>query len=80
MDPGTSELIRLFLPWLTLIVILLVFAKLFSWAKNKKTGAFVFGALVQMFSPDPYAERTIEVVQEDKKQVAGKSQEDEEEH
>lgn len=28
----------------------------------------MFGALVQMFMPDPYVERTITVVQQDKKQ------------
>jgi hypothetical protein len=60
------ERFYLFIPWLALVI--LVFSKLFSWAKNKKTSAIVFGALIQMFMPDPYVERTIKVVQQDKKQ------------
>ncbi len=52
----------------------MVFSKLFSWARNMKAGAIVFGALVQMFMPDPYVERTIKVVQEDKKQKISESE------
>ena len=76
MENGISQLIELFLPWLGFVSAILVFAKLLSWAKNRKTGALVFGILVQMFTPDPYAERTIKVVQEDKKQSVGESQTD----
>ncbi len=35
----------------------------------------MFGILVQMIMPDPYAERTVEIVQEDKKET--KKQQDE---
>lgn len=38
--------------------------KLIKWARKRKAGAVVFGALMQMFLPDPYAERTIKIVQE----------------
>lgn len=62
------EIGYLLLPWLILVVSVLVFFKLIGWAKKKKTSAVVFGALVQMFMPDPYVERTITVVQQDKKQ------------
>ena len=56
-------------PWLLVILVAFVFLKLLGWAKNRKTGALVFAALVQMVMPDPYAERTIKVVQEDKKET-----------
>ena len=58
-----------FYAWFFFVFIGLICVKLFSWAKNKKTGALVFGVLVQMFSPDPFVERTVKVVQEDKKQT-----------
>ena len=44
----------------------MVFSKLFSWARNRKAGAIVFGALMQMFMPDPYVERTLTVGEQDK--------------
>lgn len=68
------EIGYLLLPWLILVVSVLVFFKLIGWAKKKKTSAVVFGALVQMFMPDPYVDRTIKVVQEDKKQKISESE------
>ena len=62
------KLIQPFYPWLFFLAVIFVFYKLFSWAKNKKTRALVFGILTQMFMPDPYVERTVQVVQEDKKE------------
>ena len=75
MKDTLLELAVLFWPWIILLGIVLVFSWLFSWARNKKTGALVFGILVQMIMPDPYAERTVEIVQEDKKET--KKQQDE---
>ena len=66
----------LLLPWLILVISVLVFFKLIGWAKKKKTSAMVFGALVQMFMPDPYVERTIKVVQEDKKKISESEDQD----
>jgi hypothetical protein len=68
------EIGYLLLPWLILVISVLVFFKLFGWARKKKTSAVVFGVLVQMFMPDPYVERTIKVVQEDKKQKISESE------
>ena len=62
------DFLQPFYAWLYFLVIILIFVKLFGWAKNKKTGALVFGILIQMFTPDPYVERTVQVVQEDKKE------------
>lgn len=56
-------------PWLLLIFVALFFLELISWAKNRKTGALVFGSLIQMIMPDPYAERTIEIVLQEKKET-----------
>jgi hypothetical protein len=61
--------------WIILAIVILIFIKLVSWAKQKKTGALALGIFIQMFTPDPYAERTIKVVQEDKKET--KKQQDE---
>lgn len=62
-----DELIQLFTPWLVLAGLAFTFIRLYLWARNKKSGAFIFGMLIQMMMPDPYAERTIQVVQEEKK-------------
>lgn len=56
-------------PWLQLMFVVFIFTKLIGWAKNRKTGALVFGLLVQMIMPDPYAERTIKVVQQEKQET-----------
>ncbi len=55
-------------PWLLFLIMIIVFRQLFSWAKNKKTGALVFCILTQMFMPDPYVEKTVQIVQEKKKE------------
>lgn len=62
------ELIQIFIPWLILLSSLIVFLVLYRWAKKRKTGALVFMTLAQMVLPDPYAERTIKTVQEEKRQ------------
>jgi len=69
------EMLQPLVPFLGIFTVLWVFAKLFSWAKNRKSGALAFGILVQMFIPDPYTERTVEIVQQDKKET--KKQQDE---
>jgi len=56
-------------PWAILVISILLARVLFKWAKAQKIGAYVFGSFAQMFLPDPYAERTIKVVQENKQQV-----------
>ena len=55
-----------FLPWLIFLVVgfIVVMAGklLLSWAKYRRAGAMIFGVLVQMFIPDPYVQRTIEIM------------------
>ena len=70
-----DELMQIYLPWIVFAGIIFTFALLFKWARNKKTGALIFGVLIQMIMPDPYAERTITVVQEERK--ATKKEQDE---
>lgn len=55
------------LPWGIFCVIAIAAMKLVKSAKTKKSLAVCFGVLVQMFSPDPYVERTIEMVTVEKK-------------
>jgi hypothetical protein len=70
-----DELFQAYLPWIVFVGILFTFVRLFKWARNKKTGAFIFAAFIQMLMPDPFAERTIQVVQEEK-QVIKKEQDE----
>ncbi|WP_372767352.1 hypothetical protein [Pseudoalteromonas sp.] len=58
---------------ITLFVLVFVWAflmllcwKMIGWAKKRKTGAVVFGALVNMVLPDPKIEHTIAIVREQK--------------
>lgn len=53
---------------LGLIVIGGFAVKLTKWVKQRKAEAVIFGAAVQMFLPDPYAQSTIEMVQEEKQE------------
>ena len=64
-----DDLFLIYLPWIVFAAVIFTFVRLFKWARNKKTGAFIFAAFIQMLMPDPYAERTIQVVQEEKKAV-----------
>jgi len=57
------------LPWVIFCVIAVAAIKLVKSAKSKKSLAVCFGVFVQMFSPDPYVERTIEMVTIEKKTV-----------
>jgi hypothetical protein len=70
------EILEDFIPWIVFLLTIFIFSKLISWARKKKTVAITFGVLVQMFSPDPFAERTIEVVQQDKKSAEHRQQDD----
>jgi len=65
------EQIQMFSPWVFLISITLIFIKLLSWAKNRKTGILIIGLLMQMFLPDPYVE--VKVVQQDKQKEKEKA-------
>jgi len=56
-------------PWLVFIVLALVAILLLKFAKKRRGVAIAFGILVQMFSPDPLVERTIETVIVEKRQI-----------
>lgn len=67
---------------ITLFVLVFVWAffifllwKMVGWAKKRKTGAYVFGALVHMVLPDPKIEQTIAIVKQQKEQKAEASDE-----
>lgn len=57
------------LPWGIFLAFIFIAINLVKWAKKPRSSAYVFGAMVQMLLPDPYVERTIKLVQEDKKVV-----------
>jgi len=67
MDFDLTQLLLVFLPWLIFCLIAFSAIKLIKSAKSRKGVAVCFGVLVQLFSPDPYVERTIEMVTVEKK-------------
>lgn len=74
------ELGILLLPWAVFLGLAIVFAKLVTWAKKRKSGAIALGVVIQMFLPDPQVQKTIshvvEAKQEVKKQRSGNSSPD----
>lgn len=62
-------------PWLVFIVFALVAKLLINFAKKRRGVVIAFAVLVQMFSPDPFVEKTIETVmvakRPEKKQQGG---------
>jgi len=67
------ELMVAFIPWIAFLVFSIAMVMLgkvlLLWAKYRKAGAIVFGVLVQMFTPDPFVQRTIETMVIEKKVV-----------
>lgn len=63
------------LPWLVVTGLCAGFWWLIAAARRRRAAAFMVGAFLQMLLPDPYAERTIEVVQDRKKEVVRKQDE-----
>ena len=62
-----NELIwMVFLPWLVFLILGILIpicaVKLVTWAKKRKRGAIIFGALIQMFLPDPYVQQTLQII------------------
>lgn len=68
LSPKSIAVLKLLIPWMIFIGFIGFAWKMVCWARRRKTGAYAFGALVQMVLPDPYIERTIKLVQEDKQQ------------
>ena len=62
-------------PWLVFVMSALIAKLLIRFAKKRRGVAIAFGVLVQMFSPDPYVEKTIETFIVEKREVK-KQQED----
>ncbi len=67
MDFEFTQILVVLLPWLIFCLIAFVAIRLIKSAKSRKGAAVCFGVLVQLFSPDPYVERTIEMVTIEKK-------------
>lgn len=55
-------------PWLVFIVFALLAKVLIGFAKKRRGIAIAFGVFVQMFSPDPFVERTVETFIAEKRQ------------
>jgi len=62
-------------PWLVFVVFAFIAKLLIAFAKKRRGVAIAFGIFLQMFSPDPFVERTIETVmvakRQEKKQQEG---------
>lgn len=67
------ELFDIFLPYIFFVLLLKLFQLAFNKAKKSKASVIILASFIQMFLPDPYAERTIKVVQvqKEKKQMSG---------
>ena len=74
-DQALMETMIILLPLIFFGACIWIFSKLLSWARKRKTGAFVFGAITQIFLPDPYSEKNIEVFQETRKETVKKHRE-----
>lgn len=66
LSPKSIYVLKSLMPWMIFIGFIGFAWKMVSWARKRKSGAYAFGALVQMVLPDPYVERTIKLVQEEK--------------
>jgi hypothetical protein len=58
-----------FLPWIIVFILSIIASKLMKSAKKRRGTAVALGALVQMLTPDPYVERTIEMMVVERKQT-----------
>ena len=70
-----SVLIVYSAPFAFFLLFALCMPSLIKAAKNQKVLAFALGSLIQMVIPDPYAERTIKIVAEQKQQKTKKEKE-----
>jgi hypothetical protein len=55
-------------PWIVFVVFAFIAKLLIGFAKKRRGIAVAFGVFVQMFSPDPFVERTIKAVVVEKRQ------------
>ena len=69
------DLVELFFPYLLFILLLKLFQFSINKARKRKAGIIILASFIQMFLPDPYAERTIKVVQVQKERKASKESE-----
>lgn len=53
----------IYLPWLIFAGLLKLFWFGISRARKRKTGVVILATFLQMFTPDPYVERTVKTVQ-----------------
>ncbi len=69
------DLVDLFFPYLLFILLLELFHLGLSRARKRKAGIIILASFIQMFLPDPYAERTIKVVQVQKERKTNEDSE-----
>ncbi|NQY34198.1 MAG: hypothetical protein HRT37_04350 [Alteromonadaceae bacterium] len=75
MEFQIEQLLLVLIPWCIFFILGVVATNLVKSARARKGTAIAICVFVQMFSPDPYVERTIEMVTVEKK--APKKQQDE---
>ena len=56
-----KTLFDLFLPWIFFAILIQLFAKLLNKTRKRKAGIIILASFIQMFLPDPFAERTIKM-------------------
>jgi len=76
--PKLAGALTVIYPWLLFTMFIIFCFKMVGWARKRRSSAVVFGALVQMLLPDPYAERTLKQVQEEKQIVKKQKESDDE--
>jgi len=59
----------LLMPWFILTLLILIPYQLLVWARKQHVGAIVFGSAMQIMLPDPYAQRTIEIITDQKQEL-----------
>ncbi|MDP2562653.1 hypothetical protein [Psychrobium sp. 1_MG-2023] len=72
------QLTRQLLPWGLFVILIYCWIKLTQWAKKRRTAAYAVGALVQMVLPDPYVERTLQTVKQQKESIKKQNENDDE--
>ena len=72
----TYNLLLALAPWIVFAVLSLLAIILMKFAKKRRGIAIAFAVFVQMFSPDPFVEKTIAMVVSEKRAIKKQQEED----
>ena len=72
----TYNLFLALAPWIVFAVLSLLAIILMKFAKKRRGIAIAFAVFVQMFSPDPFVEKTIAMVVSEKRAIKKQQEED----